>query len=651
MVGLKRAGSPALSFDDRFVAYTVRDTDWVGNAFVTQIWLADTQTGETRQITQGKKSNTSPAWSPDAKKLAFVSERGDKRQVYVLDMGGGDAVQITSADEGVSRFAWSPDGRQIAYSAMEPKSKALKDREAQDGDIELVGEDHRMTHLWVIDVESKHARQITSGAYNVGGFRWAPDGARIAFDHQINADLGADSTADIAVVTVADSQVREIVTQPGPDVNPVWSPDGQSIAFETTMSAPWHYYANSMIAVVAAGGGTPVPLTRDFDEDVSITDWTRDGIWFGAAQHTATALFHLDPGSRRIEKHSPAADWVGSGFSLDKSGANVACVWSDPRHYPEIGIAPTATMQVKTLTRLGDQLKGWPLGTTEVVRWTSRDGAAIEGVLHKPAGWTAGARRPLMVVIHGGPTAVSRPNLFSSTYVYPVERWVAKGALVLEPNYRGSAGYGGAFRALNVRNLGVGDAWDVMSSIDALIARGIVDSTRVGVCGWSEGGYISAFLATHESTRFRAISVGAGISDWMTYYVNTDITPFTRQYLHATPWDDPEIYARTSPITTVKSARTPTLIQHGSEDARVPTPDAYELYRALEDVGVTARLAIYKGFGHGINKPKQIRAAMRHNLEWFNRYLWGEGVGKLAVAAGGTGKSAAKPATQAAAAK
>jgi len=257
-----------------------------------------------------------------------------------------------------------------------------------------------------------------------------------------------------------------------------------------------------------------------------------------------------------------------------------------------------------------------------VIQWKSHDGAAIEGVLFKPAGWKPGKRRPLIVVIHGGPTGVSRPALVASTYVYPVEPWLQRGALVLMPNYRGSAGYGAAFRALNVRNLGVGDAWDVVSGIEDLAARGLADSTRVGVCGWSQGGYISAFLATHESRRFKAISVGAGISDWMTYYVNTDITPFARQYLHATPWDDPEIYARTSPITTVRQASAPTLIQHGDADARVPVPDAWELHRALLDVGVPTRFVLYKGFGHGLNKPRAIRAALRHNLEWFDRWLF-----------------------------
>lgn len=211
-----------------------------------------------------------------------------------------------------------------------------------------------------------------------------------------------------------------------------------------------------------------------------------------------------------------------------------------------------------------------------------------------------------------------------STYVYPIDIWLARGALVLEPNYRGSAGYGEKFGALNVRNLGVGDAWDVISGVDHLVAQGLVDGSRVGSMGWSQGGYISAFLATHDSARFKAISVGAGISNWVTYYVNTDIHPFTRIYLKATPWDDPEIYRRTSPMTYIKQARTPTLIQHRDNDARVPVPNAFELYQGLRDQDVPTRLVVYKGFGHGLNKPKAVRAAMEHNLEWFDTHFWGE---------------------------
>jgi dipeptidyl aminopeptidase/acylaminoacyl peptidase len=190
-------------------------------------------------------------------------------------------------------------------------------------------------------------------------------------------------------------------------------------------------------------------------------------------------------------------------------------------------------------------------------------------------------------------------------------------------NYRGSAGYGERFRLLNVRNLGVGDAWDVIAGVDNLIAKGIVDPTRVASMGWSQGGYISAFL-TASSDRFAAISVGAGISDWATYYYNTDITPFTIEYLGGDPVSDPEIYRKTSPVAYVKSARTPTLIQHGELDRRVPIANAYQLRQALEDRKVPVEMVVYKGFGHGITKPKSQRAVMTHNLRWFNHYLWGD---------------------------
>jgi dipeptidyl aminopeptidase/acylaminoacyl peptidase len=274
------------------------------------------------------------------------------------------------------------------------------------------------------------------------------------------------------------------------------------------------------------------------------------------------------------------------------------------------------------LTAMADQLKGFTLAHREVISWKSADGTAIEGVLYTPPDFSMKKKYPLLVVIHGGPTGVDQPIVNADRY-YPIERFVAKGALVLRPNYRGSAGYGEKFRALNVRNLGVGDYADVISGVDALIAKGWVDKDRVGSMGWSQGGYISAFI-TASSDRFKAVSVGAGISNWMTYYVNTDITPFTPQYLHATPWDDPEIYRKTSPISYIAKAKTPTLIQHGENDRRVPIPNAYELRQALEDRGVPVKMVVYKGFGHGINKPKQQRAVMQENEKWFAQYIWGE---------------------------
>lgn len=227
-------------------------------------------------------------------------------------------------------------------------------------------------------------------------------------------------------------------------------------------------------------------------------------------------------------------------------------------------------------------------------------------------------------MIHGGPAGISLPSYFDrmNTY-YPIEQWAAKGAIILEPNYRGSTGFGQAFRQLNVRNLGVGDYWDVISGVDHLISLGFIDKNRIGSMGWSQGGYISAFITTY-SDRFKAVSVGAGISDWVTYYYLTDITPFTLSYLKATPWDDMDVYKKTSPMTYINKAKTPTLIQHGENDRRVPIANAYKLYRGLKDKKIPVKFVIYKGFGHGISKPKEKLAVLKHNFQWFNQYIWEE---------------------------
>jgi dipeptidyl aminopeptidase/acylaminoacyl peptidase len=618
ILSIKRAGSPAISPDAHYVAYTVRAANWDDNAFDTQIWIADATTGATRQLTNSKKSSQSPAWSPDGIRLAFISDRSDKRQIYVINRLAGEAEAVTSLEDGVGSFEWAPDGKSIAYTATDAKSAAVKDRDKKYGEFQVVEQDFRMTHLYVIDLAAKTTKTLTSGAFTVGSFSWSPDGKNIAFDHRINPLLASGGSADISIVTVADASIRPLVTQDGPDTDPIWSPDGSRIAFHTSMANPAFFYTNSVIATVPASGGAPTVLTSAFDEDPSMVAWKPNGIYFAAAQKTYSYLYKLDPASKAIAKMPAPNDTVNSGFSLSKDGDTYASLRADAKSMPELYIGQ------KQLTDMNAQSADWTTSTLEVVSWKSQDGATVEGVLHKPLNFDASRKYPLLVVIHGGPTGVSRAIPFTST-IYPIDIWVPRGILVLEPNYRGSAGYGEKFRALNVRNLGVGDAWDVLSGVDALVAKGIVDPARVGTMGWSQGGYISAFLATHDAARFKAISVGAGISDWMTYYVNTDITPFTRQYLKATPWDDPAIYAKTSPITYIKQAKTPTLIQHGATDQRVPLPDAYELYRGLQDNHVPSKLIVYQGFagiGHGPSKPRSFRATMDHNLEWFDQYMF-----------------------------
>ena len=346
--------------------------------------------------------------------------------------------------------------------------------------------------------------------------------------------------------------------------------------------------------------------------------------FFSASQKTATHLFRVDPGDGRVERVSGPDAFMGGSFSFSEDGTELGLTVRSPTTLNEVGVTGLETFAPRTLTRMTEQTSGLMLGTREVISWTSRDGATIEGVLIKPADFDPSNKYALLTVIHGGPTGIDRPALLAGdTRYYPSDIWTARGALILKVNYRVSAGYGEQFRQLNVRNLGVGDAWDVLSGVDHLIDQGWVDPDRVGCMGWSQGGYISAFL-TASSDRFAAISVGAGISNWATYYYNTDITQFTINYLGDDPVDDPGIYEKTSPMAYIKNAQTPTLIQHGELDRRVPIPNGYELRQGLEDRGVPVEMVVYKGFGHGINKPRSTRAVMEHNLAWFNHFIFGD---------------------------
>ena len=626
-IAMKGVSNPQLSPDGKWVAYTLTRTNWDDNAYDTDVWLANTATGDRFQLTHSKKSNNNPAWSPDGKWLAFLSTRDDKPQLYLISPHGGEARPISKFETGVTAFKWSPTGKQIIFSATVPDAKTDKERKEKYSDYEVVRDDYKMAHLYLLDSldKDKHAvaKPLTKGiGFSVGSFVVSPDGKKLAFDASKNPDLINNHTSDLYVLTLGDTVTRKIVSLKGPDQNPVWSPDGEQIAFTTANENEFYFYSNRLIATVPATGGTPKILTNTFDENANLLEWTTDGILFSGYQKTSAHLFRIDPATQKTTRLTKPDNVIATQFSFSKDGRQMAFIGAMPNQYAEVQTSSVATFAPKTLTDMGAQLNTYKTATREVVSWKSVDGNVIEGILIKPANFDPARKYPLLVVIHGGPTGIDLPSVTADRY-YPVEQFVAKGALVLRPNYRGSAGYGGKFRSLNVKNLGLGDYDDVISGVDYLIGKGMVDKDKVGAMGWSQGGYISAFITTY-SDRFKATSVGAGISNWATYYQNTDITPFTRQYLQGTPWDNAEIYQKTSPISYVSRAKTPTLIQHGELDKRVPIANAYELRLALEDKGVPVKMVVYKGFGHGITKPKSMRQVMEENYRWFSKYIWGE---------------------------
>lgn len=632
------------------MAYTVQTADWLENRFDTEIWLSRNRQKPFQLTFTSKNSSYSPSFSPDGQWLAFLADRGNKTQIHVMRLEGGEAFAVTREEESITSFEWHPSGKKLVFVKPDKEDKDKKEREKRYGSFETDDKEFTLSHLWQIEfstdvldpaerpcyeatdslkvkagcIDLPKAQRITEGKFHVTNFVVSPDGTKVAFTHQPDPLINTFFKANVSMADLATRQVTPLVTFPSADALEDWSPDSKQILFTTNVNdSSSNYYTNSKLYALDVSTKAMRALATTLDEDLGGFSWKTSGVYASVWNKTSRPIYRInaEDGTHTAFMSSPSQIF---GLSLSRDGNQMAFVGRNNDQLNEVFWADMKTKQVVPLSNLTQQMQDWKVAQSEVISWKSKDGTLIEGVLHKPADYDPSKKYPLLVVIHGGPTGIDTPTPLPA-YVYPVVQWLYKGCLVLRPNYRGSAGYGEKFRSLNVKNLGVGDAWDVLSGVNHLVSKGIVDATRMGCMGWSQGGYISAYLTT-TSDVFKAISVGAGISNWMTYYVNTDIHPFTRQYLKATPWSDESIYKKTSPMTFINKAKTPTLIQHGELDKRVPIANAYELLQGLRDRNVPSELIVYKGFGHGINKPKERLAATWHNWQWFNKYIWNETV-------------------------
>ncbi len=643
VIALQSVSNPVISPDGTDIVFESRTVDWEENRYDRELWISK-DGGAPFQLTNNIKNNSSgPKWSPNGEWIAFLSKRGENTQIQVIRSAGGESFQVTRTKGDVYNFQWSPDGKQIAFLQPEDRSKEKEERKEKFGSFAVEDAEYGLGQLWVTDFEpgrldrkalpdqlkdsvytkSLEAKMVLDSVpFSINDYEWSPDGKKLAIEHQPDPLRNTFFKADISIYDIASKTLSPLVNNLSYDGLVGWSPDGKSVLYQTSLNdSTSNYYRNGKLFRIDVDGSGKRQLAADFDENLSQLRWNEQGIFGVAWQRTKRPMVKISPknGRTTVLSHGLERVW-GYSFSDNGKKMGISGVGNDNlteiymAHYPPEGAA--------RITASTEQIQQWAISESEVVSWKSQDGAVIEGVLHKPQDYDPTKKYPLMVVIHGGPAGISTPTAVPSG-VYPMLQWLNKGALVLQPNYRGSAGYGETFRSLNVRNLGVGDAWDVESGVAHLVEKGMVDSDKVAAMGWSQGGYISAFLTTNSDT-FTAISVGAGISNWMTYYVNTDIHPFTRQYLKATPWSDKAIYEKTSPMTNINNASTPTLIQHGEFDKRVPTANAYELFQGLQDVGAETKLIIYKGFGHGISKPKERLAAIWHNWQWFGKHIWGE---------------------------
>ena len=620
VLNLETNGSPSISPDGSIILYRTYASDWESDSRPSTLWISvDGRAAEPLEL-PGLRGG----FEFCGNRIAYMAQAEDESRVLRRATPDGGFEDVGPLPDRVRSFSCSKDERRLVVAIAEaPDSAGLRAVELF-GPHDVKDTGWTNTHLWSADlaVDSLEFRRLTDGDYTVGSYSISPDGGSIAFDHAPDPRSNSSYSADVSMVNIVTGEITVVADNPGWDRGPVWSPDGRQLLYESALDVAVSNLPGELL-IVSADGLDSVTGTLITDPDVFA--WNELGIWLTADEGTQRHVYRLDPRNGTIGRVGGLPEIVRSA-AMDEKGTKLALLGETRTSMAEVMVAAVPAIRtVVQLTNATAQVEGWPLGTREVIQWQASDGLEIEGVLWLPEGFDPTRTYPLMVVVHGGPRAVSRPTLVANT-LYPVESWLGRGAVVLMPNYRGSVGYGPEFRTAHHRTLGDGDAMDVLAGVDHLIGRGFIDSTRVAVMGWSYGGFISAYL-TATTDRFAAISVGAGISDWPTHYAWEPANITTKIFsFGVSPHEDPEAWAAGSPMTHIAGASTPTLIQHVDGDPIVTVLNAYELYQALKDLGVEAKFVEYSGRGHGPSGLKARRGVLWHNLEWFASHIWGEDV-------------------------
>ena len=465
-------------------------------------------------------------------------------------------------------------------------------------------------------IEKDKSQRLTEDYFHVMELQWSPNGKEIAF---ISAPSPkADDIifkGSIHILDIDTKSIRKLTSHIGGENTIRWSPDGQHIAFlyYTHDNNPLH----KDIYIVPAKGGNPINLTKNFDHNEIMISWSPKGdiIGFETFDGLRRHLYAVSKNTGEIRQLTKG-DCCNFFISIADDGDTYACYGEAPQKPIELWVGSIKTGKLNQITKLNPQIQNFVYGETLIIKWHSKDGLEIEGLLCLPVGYKEGEKYPLIVEPHGGPHGAIALGFFPFWQYFSGE-----GFAIFSPNFRGSDGYGADFAKGNYKDWGVGDYQDIMTGVDYLINQGIADPDRLLIDGWSYGGYMTAWIVT-QTDRFKAACCGAGLSNLVSMYAQHDIPNFMKLYFEgSSPYQKMELYIKHSPISYINQAKTPTLILHGGEDKRVPVPQAEEFYAGLKAVGVEVEFVKYPREGHTIQEPRHIIDILKRKLEWFKKHI------------------------------
>jgi dipeptidyl aminopeptidase/acylaminoacyl peptidase len=638
ILSFKSVTDAQISLDGEFVAFVSGDQYVEGTKFPrSNVWITTSDGKESRQLTSGSRADTTPRWSPDGQTLAFLSDRIEdgQRQIYLLPRNGGEAIQLTKIKgaipnpRGLSPMEWSPDGKKIAFLKSDTETEEEKERKRTRDDVIEFEKSPKYIRLHVVDVQTGEVSCVSPNGLQVWEFCWSTSGREFA---AVASDLPFEQSwygCRLVKFPVNEGKATTLHHDSRRQVaKPTWSLDEASIAFISSNWSDRGLVAGGVF-IVSSDGGEARELSAGHVASATWLAWLDDSERLITAAHEQGSIglaeIEVGSGKRTLLWRGEAlfAESSWPQFSRDQAG-NIAVVREDSENPRDIWLASQGPNELtwRQLTHLHPHNTRTPLESTETVHWKGADGWDMQGLLIRPSLSSEGGALPMVTVVHGGPTNAYTHQFYAGQgRLGWMQLLAVQGMAVFLPNPRGSTGWGLEFAESNIGDMGGKDWEDIQKGVDYLIQQGIADPDRLGITGWSYGGFMTAWAVT-QTDRFKAAMMGAGISDWRSFHGRSYLCDWdAKHYGNADPWDPDGLFRRFSPITYVNRVKTPTLIIHGEEDGDVPVEQSYLFYRALNDLGVETELVIYPREPHGPQEKNHILDMGRRIPEWFARHL------------------------------